>query len=228
MQKKPIERITLKTIQTTLLEQFHLEKGIGYTIKQLLFQPRAAIQEYLYEDRLRMIKPSRFVLLTVAIATFISYQFLPLGDELLKELHNDPQYDQIPELFRPGIDQLAIWMKKYFNLVFMSSLPLTSLASFWVFKEANYNYAEHLVLNSYLFCIQTILYILSTPFITNFEWIAYLQAILTIFYFFYFFTQVFQLSFWNGIGKSVLVGIISQVLLAIILLLLFAFMTFVA
>lgn len=206
------DRITMKGIFAILLEQFHLERGIGYTIKRLLTRPRAAIEEYLYEDRKRMIQPFRFVLLTAAIATFISYYFLPLGDELLKELQQDPEWERIPAFLKPTIEYTAIITNKYFNLLFMSSIPFVSLASYWVFNKANFNFAEHLVLNCYLFCIQTIFYIFTIPFMQGHAWVAYLQAILVAGYTLFAYLLIFRQKFWMGLWKVLLVWLIAQAL----------------
>jgi hypothetical protein len=208
-------RITMRSIFNILLEQFHLEKGIGYTIKRWVLSPRQAAEEYLLEDRKRMIKPFRFVLLTVAIATFLSFQFMPIGEDLVAEMKADPNWAQIPDFLKPFIEQSSIITKKYFNLLFLSSIPFVSLASYWIFKEIQYNYAEHLVINSYLFSIQTIVYIFTIPFMTDHAWIAVSQALIIAGYTLYAYIKIFKQPFFAGLGKSILVWLLSQVMAAI-------------
>ncbi len=210
-------RITLHSIFQTLLEQFHLEKGIGYTIKQLFINPKSAIDEYFYHDRKRMIKPSRFLLLTVAVATFLSYQFLGIGDEFMETLRNDPAYKMVPEAYRPALDQLNRLINQYFNLLFMISLPFLSLATYLIYKNRHFNYAEHLVLNTYSVCIQNIFFILTVPVINLSEAISLLQGVLALVYMVYFYIQVFEQKLWPGLGRFILVYFLSQMMVSLLL-----------
>ena len=226
MNDKKLERITLKSFYSTLLEQFHLEKGIGFTIKQFMLHPQKAIDEYFYIDRKRMIRPSRFLLLTVAIATFLSYQFFPLGDKMAEEFAQNPDYQKIPEQYLPAISYITALVNKYFNLVFMSSLPFVSVGTLLLFPMKGYNFAEHLILNIYLFCIQTIIFIITIPFLESFVTAAYIQIVVITTYTLYFYNKVFGLSWFQSIWRTTLVWIISQFGVSIIILILVVYMTY--
>lgn len=226
MANEQLERITLSSIYNTLLEQFHLEKGIGYTIKQFILQPQSAIHEYFYVDRKRMIRPSRFLLLTVAIATFLSYQFFPLGDKMAEELAQDPDYQKIPEQYLPAISYITALVNKYFNLVFMSSLPFISLGTLLLFPMKSYNFAEHLILNIYLFCIQTIVFIITIPFLNSFIIAAYIQAVVVGAYTLYFYKKVFDVSWFQSVWRTALVWMISQLGVSIIIIIMVVYMTY--
>ncbi len=66
----PVKRITLRTIGEEILAQFNLEKGIGYTIKGLLLRPRAVMEEYLFHDRHRLMRPLPFFPFLLDVSAF--------------------------------------------------------------------------------------------------------------------------------------------------------------
>lgn len=74
------ERITMKTIWLGLMDIFNLERGLGYTLVALTVRPGHAIREYLEENRTRLVPPFRFLILTVAIGTFLTVQYFNQSD----------------------------------------------------------------------------------------------------------------------------------------------------
>lgn len=205
----PIERLTLSGIAEGLLEQLHLDRGIGYTIKLLVVRPRRAIEEYLFEDRGRMIRPFTLLLLSVGIATFLSLEFV-LQEGAVSEVQAD--LAGYPERLRRALVLLIGGIRNYFNLFYLSSLLPLTLASFLLFRSQKLNLAEHLVLNSYLFSIQTIMYIVAIPILvwreSRLTWTVVIPVVYTI----WFYKDVFDLGWVEGGWKTVLVFVIGQAL----------------
>jgi len=213
------ERITLKKVRSQILEQLNLEKGLGYTIKQFLIRPRQATEEYLYHNRKRYIKPFSFLLLTTAITTFLILEFFIKQDPHIQDLATAPGAERIPEILLPGLQLLSTWMGKYFNLFYLVNLPIISIASYWVFrKKQDYNLAEYFVINTYVFSIQNILYILIIPFIINRTDSAWstIPLFLVIFYFMYAYQQIFKLSIWQSLFYSMLIYLLAQVMVSVL------------
>ena len=213
------ERITLKKVRSQILEQLNLEKGLGYTIKQFLIRPRQATEEYLHHNRKRYIKPFSFLLLTTAITTFLILEFFIKQDPHIQDLASAPGAERIPEMLRPGLQLLSTWMGKYFNLFYLVNLPIISLASYWVFrKKQDYNLAEYFVINTYVFSIQNILYILIIPFIINRTDSAWstIPLFLVIFYFMYAYQQIFRLSILQSLLYSMLIYLLAQVMVSVL------------
>ncbi len=213
------ERITFRRIVEELLEVINLERGLGHTIRELALRPGQAIRIYLFENRKRMVKPFTFLVLTVTLATFISMRFLPIDETAWQAIEADLQAEQLSA----DMIALARWFftatQKYFNLLFVSSLPGLAIGTFLLFREKGYNLAEHLVINTYIFGFQTMLYILAVPFLTRQSWMAILASILMAGYTLFAFTRVFEQGFWKALGKSVLAYMISQAVTSILLLL---------
>ncbi|MFN7117735.1 MAG: DUF3667 domain-containing protein [Saprospiraceae bacterium] len=206
----PVPRITLRYIGEQILSQVNLEKGLGYTFKQLLLAPGAAIREYLFEDRSRMMRPLPLVLLLTAIATFLSFKFLPLEQSFTQSLNPSLQATGLPEDMIPLIELLRKLGKQYFNIILMSSIPGMALASYIMFKDKRLNYAEHLIINMYLFNVQTLLLIFALPLLVKFIFLSFVVLIATFIYFTYAFQQIFQIQWQESVWKAVLFIILSQ------------------
>ena len=216
-----VERFSFKKVGEMLLDILNLERGIGYTIKWLIIAPQKAIYEYLFEDRKRMVRPFPFLLLVTAIATFLSLKILLPDDNILQFLQNDPDWEKFPPPLQQLLTTIVPHIKRYFNLIFISGLPVTALATYLVFKPAGLNLAEHLVLNTYIYCIQIIGFIFIIPWVKGQVWVAVILAILIYFYIIYAYKKIFALSWAKGFGKFLLVFLISQMMTSLVFVIIF-------
>jgi len=77
-----LERITLKHILLSVLAILNFEKGILFTIKELVLRPRIVIEEYLKKDRKKLIHPIRFLVFSTALSAFLSLTIISNNPEL--------------------------------------------------------------------------------------------------------------------------------------------------
>lgn len=215
----PVKRITLRSIGAEVLAQLNLEKGLGYTVKQLIVAPGQVIQEYLFEDRSRVTKPLTLVLLVVTVTAFISLRFFPTDGSLEKALSKG----EIPETIMPAVTLMVTFTRQFFNLVLMSSLPALALGSYLMFREKRLNYAEHLIINMYIFAIQTIAQLLFLPFLDKLPWLGLGAGALSIGYFLYALVRIFDISWVEAVWKSVVIYIIAQFIQMIVFGIVFLF-----
>lgn len=210
------ERISLRHIAEVILSQFNLERGLGYTVLALVRRPRAAMQEYLFENRRRMVAPLPLLLLTVGIATFLSYRFLDLETELILHPEQEGVWNTIPAGMHPAFQLLLAFARQYFNLFLISTLPFLALASFLVFKEQRLYFAEHLVINIYIYSIQTLFVIPLILLITSLPGretaIGTVFGGLSLIYMIYAFSAIFEQSWRLGIVKTLLTYLLAQIL----------------
>ncbi|MEM6298978.1 MAG: DUF3667 domain-containing protein, partial [Bacteroidota bacterium] len=61
-EKKPLKRIDKAYILSEISSVLNLEKGIFYTIKELLIRPGKSIRTFIHEDRTRLVKPIVFII----------------------------------------------------------------------------------------------------------------------------------------------------------------------
>lgn len=74
------QRFTLRLFMNNILRALNLEKGILYTIWNLLIRPGKVLKNFLFEDRAKMMKPFNFALLLVSISTFVTFNFVDYGE----------------------------------------------------------------------------------------------------------------------------------------------------
>ncbi|HKK78941.1 MAG TPA: DUF3667 domain-containing protein [Phaeodactylibacter sp.] len=220
----PPQRISMKYLANELMLALNLEKGLGYTLWQWLVHPKRATQEFLYEDRRRMIKPIGLLALVLAVATYVSLKVLPLGEPLWEDVKQDLPTEMLTEEMLQILQFLIIGMKKYFNLFFALSLPGQAIATYLLYQQSGYNLAEQLVINTYIFCVQTVLYVLIIPFLGLTENVVGVLFLLSwLAYWFYALWRIFGKSVGQTLlrllGIFLLMQVISQFILSIGMLL---------
>lgn len=210
----PLKRITLRHLSGELLKLANLEKGFGYTVRQFV------AREYLYQDRSRMMKPFLLLALVATVATFIPLRLLPLGAPVWQSLKAEGIGSRLPLAVQEALHLVTIGMQKYFNIAFMLSLPGQSVGTFLLFRKTGYNLAEHLVINTYLFAVQTLIYILALPFITiDSQWPGLLLLVLMYGYWLFALRQIFRPAWWPLLWKSATLALIAQAFTNLIVLL---------
>lgn len=213
----------VQEIQHTVLQ---IDKGLLYTSRELLFRPGNTIRSYLEGKRVQHVKPFAyiFILSTLYILlTNISHKSTFLSDffEGFYNGSNDNQSKNELGL----IGEMMNWMANHYAYATLIIIPLVSLASYFCFFKAGYNYFQHLVINSYMAGQRTVVYLLILPltyFITD-EGIndiidgtkAFLGIGLTFWAYFQFF-QTFR-----GIHRILLTLASYLMMLTIIILLMF-------
>ncbi len=211
-EESKIKRISWKSLTESFLEQLNLERGLGYTVKQLLLRPRMAIEEYLFEDRHRMVKPLGFLLLVVAIAAYLSSFLLSFDTDIGALIANDAAFSRLPEDIQSLIIRFFNLSQQYFNLFLMSNIPTTTLATYLIFRDQDLNFPEHLVINVYIFSIQTLLIIPLIPFMVKVPLLSLLILVLNIGFMYYALTKIFRQSWRDGALKTLVVFIFAQFL----------------
>ena len=110
----------------------------------------------------------------------------------------------------------------YFNVLLLVGVPILALCTFWLFRK-NYNYAEHLVINSYVTAYQSILYVVMTPMLlfTDFHTLSLIYTMLLIVYSAYAYIKIFQQKIIIGTLKALLVTMLYFILYYILFIISF-------
>lgn len=90
-----LDRITFKGLMGFILSILNFEKGILFTVKELLVRPRVVIEEYLKKDRTKLVNPIRFLVFSTALSTFLS----------LILINNNPEFNSVQINMEDGIDK---------------------------------------------------------------------------------------------------------------------------
>lgn len=133
----------------------HVDHGIFYTIKQLLTVPGETIREFIDGKRVRHFKP---VTLVVVLATVYGLLYHSLITSLY---HSDPIHLK-EDLF--GVYQVVIqWTTDHVAYSSLILIVTNTMASYLVFRKQGYNFAEHLVLNTFYRALSLILSLMLLP-----------------------------------------------------------------
>lgn len=207
-----LERISMRKVRHDIMMVLNLEKGIFYTVWQMLRAPGEAMHQYLFVDRSRFMDPTRFLLLTVALLTFVTLNFFPeVGF-----------YQGLEQGFQAGEDQekqailakLIEFYSEYLSVLMLLTVPPAALVSRMLFSKYKLHYAEHLVLNAYLWGFLSFITLFALVAVKFVDVLVY-SVIIYVFYALYnlyFFKQVFKLSLLRSILYGILYNTLSFVL----------------
>ncbi|MNU76779.1 hypothetical protein D3C71_663390 [compost metagenome] len=118
----------------------HFEKGIPYTVKELLTKPGKSIREFISVDRNRLVKPILFLIVCSLIYSFVSHLFhvdlppIEAGTEEMKILKES------------ALMAIFDWIQHHYGY---ANIVMGLCIAFWLkllFGEHNYNFFELLIL----------------------------------------------------------------------------------
>ena len=197
-QTKPV-RITLPYLYQELLGAFNWDKGFMYTVKSLALRPGSAIRDYLLTDRSRYFNPVRFLLLTVAIATFLMVEG-EFFDQALSNINEYNAGDQKSMAQRQT--RFAIY-NEYQNVFQPFGVPVFALFSWLFFGGSGYNYAEHLVANAFLSGEVAVVSILTLPVVYYYtEWYPVLFLTSSLYFVWGYVAWLKQKSVWASLARA--------------------------
>jgi hypothetical protein len=146
-QPKNLKRIDGHYILHEIEHVLHFERGILYTIKELLISPGKSIRKYLAENRSRLIKPIVFIILTSLIYTLISH-FFHIEDELVT--HNG--------LGTSKVGTILQWSQNNYGY---SSILTGIFIAPWLklfYKKYDFNYYELIIMLCFIQGISMLFY----------------------------------------------------------------------
>lgn len=150
-------RLTLKELLLSFWNIFtHAEQGIFKAIYMLSTKPAFVANEYVSGKRKKYFSPVKYLIVVVTLSAILILNYSRVGLPFEPAFPTDSKVDDV-------LEQEYFNHKNYKTQLFLS-IPLASLISWLLFRKSKYNYAENLVLNTYLLA-QTILFhsVLITP-----------------------------------------------------------------
>jgi hypothetical protein len=152
------ERLTLRRIGANIARDgFNLERGFLGTMAALSIRPGQAIREYLSGRDQAYTNPLKYLLVWAALATLATVGLDILGRHLELMLP-DPDSPE-SQAVMPFFDVMARW----YNLVLLLGVPFLAAFSRLLFRGADFNLAEHLVFNGYVYGHQSAIFLAFVP-----------------------------------------------------------------
>lgn len=141
-------------IRSSLL---HYNEKVIYTTRQLVFHPIRTIRGYIYGERVKHFAPISYAILLAGIYGVLAHFFhLQIVEDVKDE-------DRI--FARLGVNNLNDWLITHYAWIVLLQIPLTSIASYTLFRKEHYNFIEHLVLNCFIAGQKLLLRITTSPII---------------------------------------------------------------
>ncbi|WP_026302660.1 DUF3667 domain-containing protein [Psychroflexus tropicus] len=174
-----LKRINGRYIVSEIMSVLNFEKGFFYTMKELALRPDQCIQNFILNDRKRLVKPITFVIFCSLFYTLVKQNI----------------YDRFLEGFGEGYtDSLGLeasvlinilgWLKQNYGFtnIFISVFIVSWIKLF--FKKYNYNFFEILILLLYVTGMGTLVYSVFAllEIVTGLE-ISYLGTAITLAYY---------------------------------------------
>lgn len=130
-----IKRVDSHYILHEIQHILHFEKGILYTIKELLIRPEKSVKEFIGSNRSRLVKPIVFIIITSLIYTLIAHFF-----------HIETEYIEYSEYKSTTVGIIFDWIKSHYGY---ANIMIGLFIAFWLklfFKKYGYNFFELLIL----------------------------------------------------------------------------------
>lgn len=121
---------------------WHVDRGLPYTIKEMLVRPGRTMRRYLAGQRVDLFRPVALVLLLAGVASFL---LLALHLERIQPGH-PPVTPAEHKTAAAG--QLVF---KHFAWFTLALLPLYALLSWAMLRRLRYNFVEHFMANAFVF-----------------------------------------------------------------------------
>jgi hypothetical protein len=125
----------------------HFERGILYTIRELLINPGKNVRNYLLENRSRLVKPIIFIIISSLIYTLCN-----------KVFHFEEAYIKNLETKKSTAIEIFKWVQGHYGY---SNIFLGIFISFWTrlfFKKHNFNFFEILILLCFVIGMGMLIY----------------------------------------------------------------------
>lgn len=125
----------------------HFEKGILFTIRELLTNPGENVRHFISENRVRLVKPIIFIIITSLIYTLVNHFF-----------HIEEGYVKFDETKQSATGIIFKWVQEHYGY---SNIIMGVFIAFWTkifFKKYDYNFYEILILLCFVMGMGMLIY----------------------------------------------------------------------
>ena len=146
---KTLKKIDGGYILSEIVSVLNFDKGIFYTIKELLVRPGENVQKFIHSDRNRLVKPIIFVIVCSLIYT-IAQQLLKFEDG----------YVNAGGFGESTISKIFEWIQTNYGF---ANILMAIFIALWIkvfFRKYNYNFFEILILLCFVMGIGMLIYTL--------------------------------------------------------------------
>lgn len=205
-----LKRINAKYIIHEIEHILHFEKGILYTVRELLTKPGDNVKNFITENRTRLVKPIIFIIITSLIYSIINHLF-----------HIEDSYVNYKETKQGATSKIFIWIQEHYGYANIIMGVFIALWTKVFFRKSQYNFFEILILLCFVMGMGMLIFALFAfvQGLTHFNLMT-VAGIVGISYFTWAIGQFFDKSKVSSYIKafvSYILGMITFVVAAIVL-----------
>lgn len=126
----------------------HFERGILYTIRELMFRPGTNIKRFFSDDRSRLVKPVIFIIVTSLIYSIVSH-FFHIESMVSRDL-----------AAQSSVTKILGWTESHMGYSNILLGALIALFTKLFFRKYSYNYFEILILLCFVMGFGMLIYTL--------------------------------------------------------------------
>jgi hypothetical protein len=155
-QKNEDGRYTFKgLVKDLFFSAAHLEKkGLLNTLMRLTTEPGKAIRGVLEGQRLSLYPPFKYLVLVGAIVILFSVRYRFFHNEYTQvesnAMHTLPEWILIPKEYTSFIESFFRFAEDQATLLNIAAIPVFSFFSWALLSGNKFNFAENLILNTYI------------------------------------------------------------------------------
>lgn len=219
-QPQVVERWSTAILFQQFINQLtNIEKGFLFTAKELFAHPGRLMHDYWRGKTVVYYNPFRYLLIWTAINLLISF-WLGIDDMIQESIQPASVEENFGETRMLAADQK---FDSWINFLILLVIPVLALMSYWMFKKKGQNYAEHLIMNSYITGQQALLSSF-TQFIyyfipALFSGFFVLNFLIGLAYNTFVFTNTFKERWWIVLLKALLIGIVGLIVYGLLVFL---------
>lgn len=146
-QPTAVKRIDGHYIVHEIEHVLHFERGILFTVKELIIAPGETVRNYILDNRSRLVKPLIFIIITSIIYTITAHYF-HIEDGYMK--YDGDQKSAIVSIFK--------WMNAHYGY---TNIMMGAFIAFWaklLFKKYQFNFFEILIMLCFIMGMGMLLY----------------------------------------------------------------------
>jgi hypothetical protein len=130
-----LKRIDSHYIVHEIEHILHVERGILYTVKELLIRPGECVRHFISENRSRLVKPIIFVIITSLVYTLVNHFF-----------HIEDGYVKYEDSKKTTTTLIFQWISGHYGYANIMMGMFIALWTKLFFKKHGYNFFEILIL----------------------------------------------------------------------------------
>ena len=144
-----LPRINGRYIFKEITSVLNFDKGILFTVKELLIRPGQNVKHFIHEDRNRFVKPLIFIIICSLIYSVAQHL-----------LHFEDGYVDYGELEESAVAKIFDWIQANYGY---ANIIMAIFIAMWIklfFRKSNYNFFEILILLCFVMGVGMLIYTL--------------------------------------------------------------------